>query len=259
MPAGRSSRATWHVASPFYRCKVSTDYPVVPAGHPASLAVREDRLLPHVDAWLSSMFAPESLGETARQVVEADAASSREVPSIARARATVMDCERKLSRYLDGLEAGIPADVVADRIATAQREKAEAEALLAKAPPAPEPLSFDEVLQTLSEFHDLPHLLGTIEKADRAALYSALGLTLTYRRVGKVEEVKLRATFPSVDLERVGGATRTFTTRGYCGAPQCLYERSQQLSVILVAASQDAADVIQCLTRRLSSRTGPSN
>ena len=41
----------------FYRYKASTDYPLLPDGHPASLAVREDRLLPHVDAWLAKMFA----------------------------------------------------------------------------------------------------------------------------------------------------------------------------------------------------------
>ncbi len=40
----------------FYLCKVSTDYPLLPHGHPFSLAVREERLLPRVDAWLASIF-----------------------------------------------------------------------------------------------------------------------------------------------------------------------------------------------------------
>ena len=79
----------------FYRCKASTDYPLLPPGHPASLAVREDRLLPHVDTWLAKMFAPENIVETARQVVEADAQANREDPAISRARATLVDCERK--------------------------------------------------------------------------------------------------------------------------------------------------------------------
>ena len=42
----------------FYRCKASTDYQLLPDGHPASLAVREDRLLPHVDAWLAKILPP---------------------------------------------------------------------------------------------------------------------------------------------------------------------------------------------------------
>ena len=41
-----------------------------------------------------------------------------------------------IAKHLDGLEAGIPADVIASRIAAAQREKAAAEAVLATAPPA---------------------------------------------------------------------------------------------------------------------------
>ena len=57
----------------FYRCYRSSDYPVPVNNYPPSLSVREDRLLPHVDAWLSRMFAPERIEATAREVVKADA------------------------------------------------------------------------------------------------------------------------------------------------------------------------------------------
>jgi hypothetical protein len=80
---------------------------------------------------------------------------------------------------------------------------------LATAPPAPEPLGLDEVLETLTALRDLPELLGRIERADRAALYQALGLTVRYRRIGTTEEVKLTSTLRSVDLKRVG-ASDTF-------------------------------------------------
>ena len=76
--------------------------------------------------------------------------------------------------------------------------------MLASAPLAPQSLTLDEVIETLSTFHDLPELLGTIEHADRAALYQALGLRVTYRRVGAVEQVRLRTSLRAVDLERVG-------------------------------------------------------
>jgi hypothetical protein len=122
-----------------------------------------------------------------------------------RARATLTECERKLSKHLDGLEAGIPADVIASRIAATQREKSAAESVLATAPPAPKPLSLDEVVETLTALRDLPELLGRIEQADRAALYQALGLTVQYRRIGSIEEVKLTSTLRSVDLEQVAG------------------------------------------------------
>jgi hypothetical protein len=82
-------------------------------------------------------------------------------------------------------------------------EKAAAEAVIASAPPTPQPLTFDEVIETLSMLRDLPELLGAIEQADRAALYQALGLRITYRRVGTVEQVRLRTSLHAVELERV--------------------------------------------------------
>ena len=64
--------------------------------------------------------------------------------------------------------------------------------------------SLNEVIETLSLLRDLPELLGAIEQADRAALYQALGLRVTYRRVGAVEQVRLRTSLRAVDLVRVG-------------------------------------------------------
>ena len=196
----------------FYRCYRSSDYPVPVNNYPPSLSVREDRLLPHVDAWLSRMFAPERIEATAREFVKADAEGHREDPAVVRARATLIECERKLAKHLDGLEAGIPAEVIATRIAAAQREKATAEAVLALAPPAPEPLTFDQVLDTLFVHRTLPELLKHIERADRAELYQALDLTVMYRRVGTSEQVKLNSTLRSMELERVGGGLSTIST-----------------------------------------------
>ncbi len=200
----------------FYRCKASPDYPGRLSDHPAGLAVREDRLLPHIDAWLATTFAPDRIAETARLIVQADVAGHREDPAVTRARANLVECEHKSAKYLDGLEAGIPAELIALRVAVAQREKKAAEAVLATAPPAPTPLGFDEVMETLTALRNLPELLATIEQSDRAALYQSLGLTVTYRRVGHSEQVKLRTTIApgGVDLERVGGALATLSTPG---------------------------------------------
>ena len=187
-----------------YRCRVSSDYASPLKDHPPCLSVREDRLLVHIDQWLSKLFTPENIEATATSIVTADSEDRREDPEVARARITLVESERKLAKHLDGLEAGIPAEVIAPRIAATQREKAAAEAVLASAPPSPQPLTLDEVIETLSMLRDLPELLGAIEQADRATLYQALGLHVTYRRVGAVEQVRLRTSLRAVDLERVG-------------------------------------------------------
>ena len=187
-----------------YRCRMSSDYASPLKDHPPCLSVREDRLLAHIDQWLSKLFTPENIEATATSIVTADSEDRREDPEVARARIAVIECERKLAKHLDGLEAGIPAEVIAPRIAAAQREKGAAEAVIASAPPTPQPLMRDEVIETLSMLRDLPELLGAIEQADRATLYQALGLHVTYRRVGAVEQVRLRTSLRAVDLERVG-------------------------------------------------------
>ena len=192
-----------------YRCVINRDYPVAPNNHPPTLSIREDRLLPHVDEWLTELFASESAIEaTAKQIVEADMRRVREDPAIERARLAIVECERKLAKHLDGLEAGIPASIIATRIEATQREKAACEAVLATAPPTPQPLSIDAVLETLAGLRDLPDLLGCIEQADRATLYKRLGLTVVYRRREGREEVKLLAApMGGVELVRVEGGT----------------------------------------------------
>jgi site-specific DNA recombinase len=158
-----------------YRCYRRNDYAVPLNDHPPSLSVREDRLLPHVGGWFSEIYAPKQIAATAREVVVADAGRNREDPAIIRARVTVVECDRKLAKHLHGLEASIPADVIAFRVATTQRDKAAADAVLALALPAPQALTFDQVVETLTMLHNLPELLEDIEQADRAALHQALG------------------------------------------------------------------------------------
>jgi site-specific DNA recombinase len=187
-----------------YRCRRSPDYALPLNDHPQCLSVREDRLLLHIDEWLSRLFAPDNIEVNARAIVKADSESHREGPEVTRARATLVECERKLAKHLDGLEAGIPADVIAPRVAALQHEKAAAEAVLALALPPPEPLTLYEVIETLRTLGDVPELLNSIEQSERAALYRALGLRITYRRVESVEQVRLRTSVPPVDLQRVG-------------------------------------------------------
>ena len=116
---------------------MSSDYASPLKDHPPCLSVREDRLLAHIDQWLSKLFTPENIEATAASIVTADSEGRREDPEVARARITLVESERKLAKHLDGLEAGIPAEVIAPRIAATQREKAAAEAVIASAPQPP--------------------------------------------------------------------------------------------------------------------------
>jgi hypothetical protein len=87
----------------------------------------------------------------------------------------------------------------------AQREKQEAKAALATALPAPEALAFDEVVETLKALRDLPELLSTVDTPTAPRSTKRSVLRSPDAGVGTAEEVKLRAAFQGVELERVGG------------------------------------------------------
>ncbi len=174
--------------------------------------MREDRLLPHLDAWLARLFAPDRIEEVASLVVAADAESHREEPAVTQARAAVVDCRRRLDRYLQALEAGMDPALIAARTAEVQRQQAAAEATLASAPPAPPPLTVEQVVDTLATLHRIPSLLADAAPEDRGELYRSLGVLLVYRRLEGVEQVKLQVKL-GVDLERVGGGPCPSATR----------------------------------------------
>lgn len=193
-----------------YRCRTGIGYPTAPMGHPANLYVREDRLLPHLDAWLVGLFVPSRVEEVARAVVQADALSKREDPAVSRARAAVTDCQHKLERHLAALEAGMDPGLIVARTAEVKRQLAAAEAVVAGAPAPPTPLSIEQVADTLATLYEVPPLLDGADPADRGELYRALGVALAYRRSGDLEEVRLQVSI-GVGGKRVGGGTRALS------------------------------------------------
>ena len=193
-------------AQHLYRCRTGIGYPTAPPNHPRNLYVREDRLLPHLDAWLVELFAADRVEEVGWRVVQADSQCRREDPAVARARAAVADCEQKLDRHISALEAGMEPSLLVARTAEVQRQLAAAQAVVAQAPPAPLPLTIEQVTETLASLHRVPSLLERVDPHDRGDLYRAVGATLAYRRAGDLEEVKLQVRV-AVGGERVGGGT----------------------------------------------------
>jgi len=192
----------------FYRCRLTlTDYAVPPEGHPKSLAVREDRILPVLDQWLTGLLAADRIDEVAAQIVEADRTNACRLPELDAAHRAMAEAHRKINRYVAGLEAGMDPALVADRTRVAQAEIARAQAVLDGEPAQPSPLTLGEVLEVLEAVRTVPELLRAADMAVRADLYQALGLDMTYRRTDGAEFIHVSASITPVDLERVGGGT----------------------------------------------------
>lgn len=205
---GRRMQGSHTRGHPMYRCRLTAgDYAHPPDGHPKTLAVRQDRILPVLDRWIAGLFAPEHMTSLAEEVVAADRTAHRADTAVQAARQVIVQGQRKIERYMAGLEAGLDPSLVSERARKAQSEIAAAQAIVESAPDAPAPLTVEEVRSTLERLRDVPKILDTADPTVRAELYQSLGVTLTYRRAGDAEYVRVNARVEGVDLERVGGGT----------------------------------------------------
>ena len=84
---GRRMQGSHTRGNALYRCRVaSTDYATTPDGHPATLAIREDRILTALGRWLVELFAPERIADVAAAVVEADRSRNADHPRLSHKR-----------------------------------------------------------------------------------------------------------------------------------------------------------------------------
>lgn len=77
---------------------------------------------------------------------------------------------------------------------------------------------------------------------------------MTYRRVGKAEEVKLKATIPGVDLSRVGEGTRSFCYQALVPRPRRLRHHGEMIKD--VAHEPETAGAAYWLTERIAAFAG---
>jgi DNA invertase Pin-like site-specific DNA recombinase len=60
----RHMEGVWNHGRPYYRCQLHRDDPIDRSEHPNTIYVREDALLPGLDAWLAELFDAEHLDQT---------------------------------------------------------------------------------------------------------------------------------------------------------------------------------------------------
>jgi site-specific DNA recombinase len=185
-----------------YRCIYLNDYPGDRA-HPNSLFVAENRLIPVVDGWLSSL-TEKSTDELLAEMLAQDSNTS-EPPEIRRARALANEATLKLERYLDAIEKGVDPTLYVERTRTAQRELAAAQTILAaNSAEGVSPITLDELKALIDRLGTVMGLLDDADAAERRAVYTELGLRLEYARLGEREKVTAAL---GVGFFRVGGGT----------------------------------------------------
>jgi site-specific DNA recombinase len=94
----------WNNGKAHYRCTFLSEYAAknkVP--HPTSVYLREEQLLPKLDAWLTRKFDPVAFTAAVR---EFQAARPDEPKPDEGARQEIADCDAKLCQHRAALEAG---------------------------------------------------------------------------------------------------------------------------------------------------------
>jgi site-specific DNA recombinase len=191
-----------------YRCEFGT-HRSVPAGldHPPMVYVREDAVVPRLDAWLAEIVTPEAL---AAAQAPPPGAGARD----AAIKAATADCDLRIDRLMNSVEeAGMPMEWISRRIVELRNERDRLEKTLPDRS-SWRPLSAGEIRAMANALGGLIAALRQANPADRAAVYAELGLKLTYEPAAN----QVRA---EVDLARVGrgvgGPRRTRRPRRFSG------------------------------------------
>lgn len=154
-------------------------------GHPPTYAVREERILSALDAWLEVLTGPDAIDSTIAAVLEADHAAGAEPADVATARRRHQRLQSELDRILAAIRAGMDPALAARETRSIQDELSAVESTIQRWEREPDriaPLTESAVRETLAGAGSLVHLLQRADRVDRAKLYQALGISLRYTK-----------------------------------------------------------------------------
>jgi DNA invertase Pin-like site-specific DNA recombinase len=199
----RRMQGSWNHGRPYYRCRYPAEYALVEEiGHPKAVYLQEQEVVPPLDRWIARVFEPDRLEETCRKLAEAQGPSFEDEARLAAIRESLAECDARLARYRQALEAGADPAVVAAWIKEVQTERRSIERELRGNGPAAvwTPRDIRALVESLG---DLVAVLRAAGPRKKAELYGELGLNLTYEPNRR--RVLVEADLSRVRMVRVGG------------------------------------------------------
>lgn len=121
------------------------------------------------------------------------------------ARRKLADCDQRLAKYRQALDAGADAAVVAGWMAEVQGERLRAERELQATLPG-ESLSKEQIRRLVLQLRDIASVLATADPRDKAEIYKELGVQVAYDPGQRLVSV----TAGPCTTARVGGGTWPF-------------------------------------------------
>lgn len=172
-----------------YRCRYPAEYALAnDVDHPRTVYVREDEVMPALDAWIASLFDPENLDETCRSLAAASGPNDADEAAVDAASRNLADCDGRLAKYRAALDNGADPTVVAAWIAEVQGDRLAAERTLSSARTSL--LTAEDVRDVIENLGDIVAVLAKAKSTEKAKVYADLGITLTYRPAENVVSVE---------------------------------------------------------------------
>lgn len=191
----------------YYRCAATRPDYATPSvlGHPPSYMVREERILAAVDSWLDTLTDRDHIEATVTAIVAADRSAEAEPAEVAGARRQSQRLEVELERMLAAIRAGMDPALAAGQTRNIQADIATARSVIEqweRSHRSAVPLKQCDVRDALTQAGGLVLMLARSDRAERAALYQALGLRLRYEKQAPTGEERVHA---QLELCRGGG------------------------------------------------------
>jgi site-specific DNA recombinase len=190
----RRMSGKWNNDQAYYCCRYPTEYALANSiSHPKTVYLREADVLGRLDDWLAETFAPgdldATLDELAGQAAALEDPGAHAKAEAARERITGYDAQ--ISQYRASLDAGGDPAVIGPWISETQAKKVAAQAEI-RAATGRRQMSRDDIAAVVAALGDLVQVVRNADPADKADIYTQLGMTLTYRPESRLVEAVVR-------------------------------------------------------------------
>jgi site-specific DNA recombinase len=194
--SARRPRAADGPVRVLYRCEFGAHRSVPPdLDHPPTVYVREDAVVPKLDAWLAEIVTPEALAAVQSRPPDLTARNTATTAALA-------DCDARIERLLESIENGVDVSLIAPRVQQLHLDRQRLQASLG-GQTRWRKLTAKEIRAWADELGGLVRILGQATPKERASVYAELGLKLVYYP-GSPDRAAPPRVKATADLARVG-------------------------------------------------------
>ena len=144
-----------------------------------SVYLREDAVVPRLDAWLAELFDEAHLDQTCEALAMAGQVDEAAEARAEGARRKIADCDQRLGKYRSALDAGADATVVAGWMAEVRGERLRAEQELQSTVPV-DKLTKAQIRKLVLALRDIVATLADADPVLKAEVYAELGVRVSY-------------------------------------------------------------------------------